>query len=114
MTSRAALTAEYIATVGYDPFADDPTITEATVAQTLAEIAAERARAAAMNAMQMISAALAQPDTHKVVMKLDDGTTQFRTVRSIAVANTYSVGKRIINRATGTEAHIVSVEVSEI
>lgn len=34
---KAALAREYVATIGYDPFEDDPTISADEVAQTLAE-----------------------------------------------------------------------------
>lgn len=35
--TREQLGAEYLAKIGYNPFEDDPTISEAEVAQTLAE-----------------------------------------------------------------------------
>lgn len=37
MSDRASLAAEYKAKIGYDPFEDDPSISEETVRQTLAE-----------------------------------------------------------------------------
>lgn len=39
--SREQLTAAYLDLIGYDPFADDPTITEEEVVRTLAEYRAE-------------------------------------------------------------------------
>ena len=38
---RAALAAAYLERIGYDPFKDDPAISEDEVRQTLAEHAAE-------------------------------------------------------------------------
>jgi hypothetical protein len=37
MKTRAELSAEYIEKIGYDPFEDDPTISEAEVASILSE-----------------------------------------------------------------------------
>jgi len=44
---REALAAEYVERIGYDPFEDDPTISEDEVRQTLVEHAAALAEAGA-------------------------------------------------------------------
>jgi hypothetical protein len=44
-SERAGLASEYVRLIGYDPFADDPSLSNDDVAQTLAEHADEAARA---------------------------------------------------------------------
>lgn len=43
--TRQELAAAYLANIGYDPFLDDPTISEAEIAETLAGVDEEAAEA---------------------------------------------------------------------
>lgn len=65
----------------------------------------------------LIAAALAAPKTHAVVTTYADGTVQRHETRSLATAENWAIGERrkigrtLIDRATGRNVQVVSVEV---
>lgn len=68
----------------------------------------------------LINAALAMPQTHKVVTKFDDGSERVHTTRSLKTAENFAIGDKrnisrpLLRRDTGKTVHIVSVTISVI
>lgn len=73
-----------------------------------------------MDAMDLISAALAAPKTHVVVTTYADGATKRHETRSEATAENWAhlerqkIGRDLISRDTGSTVRVVSVEVSAL
>lgn len=68
----------------------------------------------------LIAAALAAPKTHRVVTTYAGGKTRWHDTRSLATAENYAdgerrkIGRKLIDRESGTTVRVVSVNVSAL
>lgn len=78
------------------------------------------AAAANQTAERLIAAALAAPKTHAVVTTYADGRVKQFDTRSLASAENHAtdyrrkIGRTLIDRDTGAEVRIVSVEIKAL
>lgn len=68
----------------------------------------------------LIAAALAMPNTHRVVTRYADGAELVHETRSFATAENWAVGERrqigrdLLDRATGNTVRVVDVAIEAI
>ena len=106
---KAALAAEYVAKIGYDPFADDPTISPDLVAQILAEhdaIEADEIRAdwrgtGYLPAIEALAARMGWPDANARALAV-----YRRSPRALQRYSNCVVRARILAKISAGHAHI--------